>query len=238
MPDAARPDAQLMPDAATPDAAVPDAMAIDAAPPSLGFVQAGYQEGTGSSVTVTLQARETAGDFNIVGVSWVDTSSTITQIYDSDGNTYTQVGMPLVKNNVGQLAIYAAWNIRVQGAKNTVTIMTSRIDSNPIVTVAEYSGVQTNGNPVDAMAGKAGAPPGAPDSTMANTTNAHDLIIGIGAADTNLSAGTGFTARTSPGLDLIEDKIVTSTGGYHATATQDPGGSVWLMRMVAVRAAN
>lgn len=213
-------------------------MAIDAEPPSLGFVQAGSQVGNGSSVSVTLQARETAGDFNIIGVSWVDTSSTITQVSDTDGNTYTQVGSPLVKNNVAQLAIYAAWNIRVQGPKNTVTITTSRIDSNPIVVVAEYSGVQTDANPVDVMAGKAGSPPGAPDSTMANTTNAHDLILGIGAADTNLGAGTGFTARTAPGLDLIEDKIATSTGGYHATATQSPGGTVWLMRMVAVKAAD
>lgn len=237
-PDAARSDAPPASDAA-PDAAAPDAMSIDAGSSSLGFVQAAAGAAfSGPTVTVTLPSPETPGDFNIIGVSWVDTSSAITQVTDSDGNTYTQIGSPLVKTNVGQLATYAAWNIRGQGATNTVTITASKGDAVPIAVIAEYRGVQTDSNPVDVMAGKVGMPPGAPDSTMANTTNAHDLIIGIGAADTTLGAGTGFTARTSPGLDVLEDEIVNSKGMYHATATQAPGGMVWLMRMVAVKAAD
>ena len=238
-PDAARPDAPVKPPDAPPDAAAPDAMSSDGGSSSLAFVQAAAgAAGSGPTVTVTLPSPETAGDFNIIGVSWVDTSSAIAQVTDSDGNTYTQIGSPLVKINVAQLAIYAAWNIRGGAATNTVTITASKGDAVPVAVIAEYRGVETDSNPVDVMAGKAGAPPGAPDSTMANTTNAHDLIVGIGAADTNMGAGAGFTARTLPGLDVLEDKIVTATGSNHATATQAPNGTVWLMRMIAVRAAD
>ena len=239
-PDAARSDApSVNPPDAPPDAAAPDAMPSDAGPPSLGFVQAATGVSfDGSTVSVALPAPDTAGDFIIIGVSWIDTSSSIANVADTDGNTYTQVGSPLVKSNVAQLAIYAAWNIQGQGATNTVTITASRSDADPIAVVGEYRGVETDSNPVDVMAGKAGAPPGAPDSTKANTTNAHDLLVGIGAADTNMGAGTGFTARTFPGLDVLEDQTVTTTGSDHATATQAPNGTVWLMRMVAVRAAD
>ena len=57
------------------------------------------------------------------------------------------------------------------------------------------------------------------------------------ARSTTGGAGTGFTSRiiTSPNSDIAEDRVVTSTGSYSATAPVSSGA--WVMQMVAFRAA-
>ena len=49
------------------------------------------------------------------------------------------------------------------------------------------------------------------------------------------AAGQGFTSRLADYDNRTEDKTVTSTGSYNATATQN--GSAWVMHMVAFKAA-
>ena len=73
-------------------------------------------------------------------------------------------------------------------------------------------------------------------SGTATTTNAADLIFGANIVVTMTSgAGTGFTSRmlTSPDGDIAEDRMVTSTGSYSATARLSSGR--WIMQMVAFR---
>ena len=49
-------------------------------------------------------------------------------------------------------------------------------------------------------------------------------------------AGSGYTKRiiTSPDADIAEDRVVTSTGSYAATA---PVNGTWLMQLATFRAA-
>src|SRR4029077_17634866 len=51
-------------------------------------------------------------------------------------------------------------------------------------------------------------------------------------------AGSGFTSRmiTVPDSDIAEDRIVTATGSYAATASTTPGA--WIMQMAAFKAAS
>src|SRR5262249_42607968 len=49
------------------------------------------------------------------------------------------------------------------------------------------------------------------------------------------SAGSGFTTRSTASGNLIEDRTVTATGSYAATARQN--GTRWVMQMTAFRAA-
>jgi hypothetical protein len=53
------------------------------------------------------------------------------------------------------------------------------------------------------------------------------------------AAGTNFTNRiiTTPDLDIAEDRFVTATGSYNATAPVT-GSSAWVMQVATFRAAN
>src|SRR5262249_8064669 len=68
------------------------------------------------------------------------------------------------------------------------------------------------------------------------TTNATDLIFGANTVTTTSGIGNGFTRRilTVPDGDIAEDKFVTTTGSYNATAPVTPSGR-WIMQMVAFR---
>lgn len=68
------------------------------------------------------------------------------------------------------------------------------------------------------------------------TTAANELIFGADTISTwTTGAGASFTARiiTSPDSDLAEDRIVTATGSYSATATLSSGA--WVMQMVTFK---
>ena len=68
------------------------------------------------------------------------------------------------------------------------------------------------------------------------TTNAKDLIFGAGASSNTVTApGAGYTARSQAFGNVTEDRNVTATGSYSATATQN--ASAWVMQLVAFKAA-
>jgi hypothetical protein len=105
---------------------------------------------------------------------------------------------------------------------------------NPDVRVAEYRGINPS-NPVDVTAAASGNS-SLSDSGSVTTTNAHDLLVGANLVLSGTTgAGPGFTSRviTHPDGDLLEDRDVTTTGSYNATAVMDPGK--WIMQMVAFR---
>jgi hypothetical protein len=69
--------------------------------------------------------------------------------------------------------------------------------------------------------------------------NVNDLLFGANLVQTLTSAaGSGFTSRmiTSPDGDIAEDRLVTTTGSYSASATVSPAAQ-WIMQMVAFRGA-
>ncbi len=72
---------------------------------------------------------------------------------------------------------------------------------------------------------------------LSSTTNPTDLLVGANYVMTlTTGPGTGFTKRliTSPDGDIAEDRMVTATGSYSATAPLSPSGT-WIMQMVAFR---
>src|SRR4029077_8689224 len=77
------------------------------------------------------------------------------------------------------------------------------------------------------------------NSGAATTTSANALIVGANLVlSQSTGPGTGFTSRviTSTDGDLLEDRIVTSTGSYSATAPISPSAE-WIMQMAAFKAA-
>jgi len=188
-----------------------------------------------ASVPVTYTVPQTAGNLNIVVVGWNDTTSTITSVSDSNLNQYFFAVGPTMGTGVQQ-SIYYAKNI-ASGA-NTVTVAFSKAAVFADVRALEYSGLDT-ANPLDVPAAVGATGTGSTANSSSTTTaTPNDLIFGAGTTSGHFNGpGTGFTSRiiTSPDGDIAEDKIVTSTGSYNATAPASY--SYWVMQMVAFKAS-
>ena len=200
-------------------------------PPGITYVQGkSTTQSSGTSVAIPFSSAQNASDLNVVEVMWGDTTATVSSVTDSKGNTYALAAGPTKATGLTS-ALYYAKNIAA--GTNTVTVKFSATAHSPNVNVLEYSGLDTT-NPLDVMASATGSGTTA-NSGSATTTSANDLIVGAGNPSTVFSAaGAGFSSRMINAFGGIsEDKIVSSTGSYNATATMSSG--TWVMQMAAFR---
>src|SRR5262245_3614551 len=192
-----------------------------------------------SAVQVSFPGAQTAGNLNVVVVGWNDTTATVASVTDSKGNAYARAVGPITLSGALSQSIYYAKNIAAASANtNAVNVAFSPAAAYPDVRILEYSGLDAS-SPVDVTAQASGTGTVA-NSGSATTTNANDLLFAAETTTgTTTGPGSGFTSRviTSPDGDIAEDKIVTSTGNYSASATLS-GAAGWVMQMVAFKAAN
>ena len=223
-------------------ATLTNAYTYTAAPPTGGgggtirFVQvkSATPQGTSSSVSVTYSAAQTAGNLNVVEVGWNDTTSSVSSVTDSRGNSYALAVGPTRGTGLSQ-SIYYAKNI--VGGSNTVTVTFSKAAAVVDIRALEYSGLDT-GNPLDVTAGASGTGTTG-NSGAATTSSTNELIVGAGmTAGAFTRAGTGFTSRmiTSPDADIAEDQITTAAGSYSATAPTSTS-TAWVMQMAAFQSS-
>lgn len=187
-------------------------------------------QSSNSSVAVAYPGAQTAGDLNIVVVGWGDTTSSISSITDNRGNTYTRAVGPTGTTGLQQSLYYAK---NIIGGSNKVTVTFNQAAAFPDVRILEYRGLSTT-SPLDVT--RAGTGTGtAANSGSATTTSSSELIFGAGTTGTAFSAaGSGFTSRMINIYgNIAEDKIVTSSGTYNATATTS--SSNWVMQMATFK---
>ena len=209
------------------------------APAPIAFVQvnAATPQTNQSAVTVAYTSAQVAGDTNILAIGWNNTTSNITSVTDSAGNTY-QLAVPTASGSGISQAIYYAKNIKAAAAgTNTVTVTFSA--STPFVDIRalEYSGLDPV-NPFDVGTSASGNGTSANSGTV-TTTAAGELIFGAGMTGGVFSAaGTNFTNRiiTAQDGDIAEDRFVTTTGSYSATASLS-GSAAWVMQVATFKAA-
>ena len=209
---------------------------VDGRRGTIAFVQvkAATPQTASASVAVTYTTAQTAGNLNVVVVGWNDTTSTVTGVTDSRGNTYTLAIGPTSGTGLRQ-SIYYAKNIAA--GSNTVTVKFNQAAAFVDIRALEYSGLDTV-SPLDVTAGAAGSGTTG-NSGAATTRSASELIVGAGmTASAFTKAGTGFTLRTITSLDadIAEDQITTATGSYSATAPTSTS-KPWVMQMASFRAA-
>ena len=217
-------------------------LTVDATPlaASISFVQGNYATPQTPQTTVNVKflATQEPGDLNVIVVGWNDSTAVVNTVTDTSGNTYTLALGPTVLNGSLSQSIYYAKNILANAAgSNIITITFSVAAAYPDIRILEYSGVDSK-NPVDVTAAKSGNSKTSRSGSV-TTTNAKDLLFAANIVGTFTgNAGTGFTNRmiTSPDGDLVEDRLVTATGSYNATAPLNESGP-WIMQMVALRAA-
>jgi hypothetical protein len=131
-------------------------------------------------------------------------------------------------------AIYYAKGIAGAGS-NTVTVRFDKAVTYADVRILEYGGLDQT-SPFDVGRSAAGSSATA-DSGTATTSVAGELVVGAGTTTGCFGgAGSGFTARviTSPDCDIAEDRTVTATGSYSATAPQN---GTWVMQIATFKAA-
>ncbi len=188
-----------------------------------------------TTVNVRFSAAQSAGSLNVVAVGWFNTTAHVLSVTDSRGNNYVLAAGPTTQVHAGTQAIYYAANI-VAGT-NTVTVTFDAAVPYPDVRIAEYSGIDLF-NAFDVAISGTGT--GATsNSGSVTTTNANDLLVGANYVTTHTTgAGSGYTSRviTTPNGSILEDRVVTATGSYSATAPLSRGS--WIMQMVAFRAAS
>jgi chitodextrinase len=203
------------------------------------FVQSADQDpqSAQTSVSVPFTAAQPAGDFNVVIVGWTDTTAAITGVTDSAGNTYQlAIGPTALAGRLSQSIYYAA-NIKA-AATNSVTVKFSPAASFPDVRILQYHNVAAT-SPLDVVAGGTGTN-ASPTTPAVTTTNGSDLLVAGAVVETGVTgAGTGFTSRmiTNPDSDNAEDRVVSATGSYTATAPLNAAGG-WVTQMAAFRSAS
>ena len=206
---------------------------------AIAFVQtaAATPQSSPTSVAVTYTAAQAAGDLNVVVVGWNSGTGQVTSVSDTAGNTYVSAVGPTVLSGSATQVIYYAANIAAASAGgNTVTVTFSAAAPLPDIRIAEYRGLATSA-PVDVVSAATGNS-NSSDSGAVATTNTSALIVGANMVQTTTTGpGPSFTSRviTSPDGDILEDRIVTTTGSYSAIAPVSNGW--WVMQMVAFRAA-
>ena len=189
-----------------------------------------------SAVAVTYTSAQTAGNTNILAIGWNNTTSTITAVTDTAGNTY-QLAVPTARGTGISQAIYYAPNIKAApAATNTVTVTFNTATPYVDIRATEYSGLATT-NPFDVGTSASGTSTTATSGTV-TTTAPNELIFGAGMTTGGFStAGTGFTTRiiTNPDADIAQDRTVTTAGAYTATAPLG-GSAAWVMQIATFKA--
>jgi chitodextrinase len=214
------------------------ATATTAATPAIAFVQvnSAVPQTDQATVTVPFTLAQAAGNLNVVVVGWNSPTGQVLSVTDTRGNTYVRAVGPTVHASFGTQSIYYAANVQAAAAgANIVTVTFGAPVPYADIRIAEYSGIAPI-NPVDVVAAATGSGTSS-NSGMATTTNPTDLIVGANMVTSFTSAaGASFTSRviTVPDGDILEDRVVTTTGSYNATATQTSGS--WIMQMVAFKA--
>ncbi len=201
------------------------------------YVQGNYAapQAAETTVTVPFTAAQTAGDLNVVVVGWDDSTATVSSVTDNAGNAYTLAVGPTIRRGYESQSIYYAKNIATAApGANAVTVIFSKAAEYPDIRILEYSGAAPN-NPVDVTAANRGTSRTS-SSGAATTTNPTDLIFGANTVYTSTKGpGSDFTLRlTTTDGNIAEDRWVTTTGTYSATAPLNSSGP-WVMQMVAFR---
>ena len=195
------------------------------------FVQVNYKtSNSAASLAVPYLSAQTAGNLNIVVVGWNDSTSAVSSITDSKGNTYSRAVGPTAGTKLTQ-SIYYAKNIAA--GSNTVSVTFNTAVLFPDVRVLEYSGADT-ANPLDATAAAAGTSLNT-NSGPASTTSLNELIFGAGTTFNGYYPASGFTQRVLTNFgDMAEDAAVASMGTYSVTAPLHLSAP-WVTQMATFR---
>jgi chitodextrinase len=205
------------------------------------FMQGNYAtpQSAPSSVAVTYTQAQWSGDMNVVVVGWNDNNARVSSVTDTKRNVYAiAVGPTVVSGGLSQTIYYANNIVSANPGENKVTVAFTAAASFPDIRILEYRGLATS-SPVDVAVAGSGTSSSS-NSGAVLTTNGTDLLFGANIVQAlTTGPGAGYTSQllTSPDGDIAEDRVVTATGSYSATAPLNSAGGFWIMQLVAFKAS-
>lgn len=219
------------------------AAAFRTTPAGASFVQGNSATPSGStllpsaSVAARFASAQQAGDLNVVSVTWGDTTSTVTSITDTAGNSYVLAAGPTTLSSLGSQSVYYAKNIAsAPASSNAVTVTFSATTQYPEIRLLEYSGVDPN-SPLDVALGSADFGTTATTGPI-TTAQANELVLIANASNSRaLGPSAGATIEVNVSGDIVEDLLATAPGNYSASvALNDWGGQIaWIQQMLAFK---
>jgi hypothetical protein len=206
-------------------------------------VNTGAHNNAASSTTTCVMtlASLTAGNCVVIGAGWVDVSGTVTcTVADDKGNTYTAVGSKS-RNATQQYSVQLFRAYNVAASAGTVTITAT------ITTAAGFSDIKgeqissSNGSfTSDPLNAGYGSKVGTGNSTALSTASGtpdqdNTAIFTYGGANSGtITAGTGFTLRTTgaDGLGLAD--LVQTTAAAKQGLLTTSSSSQWTICACAI----
>ena len=187
---------------------------------------------------VSYSAAQNAGNLSVVVVGWKDAQGQLVSVADSSNNSYTLAVGPTTRGlAVSQFIFYAANIAGASANANIITVTFSAPVNSPDIRILEYSGIDAS-RPIDVI--KAAARNSmTSNSGLVTTTDINNLLVVATTVRTSTSGtASGFTGRlvTVPHGNLVQDRVVSATGSYRATAPMASRGA-WVMQMVAFPSA-
>lgn len=194
------------------------------------FTDNGTAPAQAGAVNVTFTNAQAAGDLNVVVAGWSDSTSSVTSVVDSNGNTYN-VAVGTNSQSGASQAIYYASNIAA--GPNTITVNFRATAAFPDVRAMEYSGVSTT-SPLNVSAGAGGSSTSANSgSATANPSASTSFLVAAGGS-TNQS----FTHTASFHIEdytmngNIAGENVAAAGPFNVTATVSTSAP-WALQLAA-----
>lgn len=188
------------------------------------YVQSAVQLCSGAPCTVTFGSNIGSGHLIVVGVGPYATSPlpNTASVADSAGSTYSSIALSKATgtNSFG-LQLFYTCSSGSSGGKTVTASYSGTAPADVFIIAEEVSGIASS-NCYDNSSVNTGT--SGPDSGFASTTQANDILIGVGirwgggtwSAGNNGHSG-NYTLRASDNWIAIEDQNVSSTNSYKAT---------------------
>jgi hypothetical protein len=179
-------------------------------------------------------ANQAAGDLNVVAIGWYDSTTQISAVHDSNGNTYAQAVAPISVSGQNALTQCIYFAAGIASGNNTVTVDWNSTPDTPDVRVLEYSGLDPS-NPLDGTASNSGSGE-AVTAGPATAAFAPELVFAAGVTSgAQITASPGFASRVVTNLgNLAQDEIASSAGPFSVTGDAPPYGNpptTWVMQI-------
>lgn len=196
------------------------------------YVNSTTGSGADESSTVASSAFSvSAGNAIIVGVSnYTSTQRTVSSISDTAGNTYVRCGNRYQPDSYFTAETWVAYNTTAN-ANNVITVTYSGGATWRAMVAHQVSGIATS-SAFDKQAASTGSPSSASVGPTDTTTQGAEYIFAFFMVSDSMTgtAGTNYTERVDVDQIYSEDRVVTSTGAYSASATFSTSGEAyWAM---------
>jgi large repetitive protein len=216
----------------------PAALTVNSSAPAISYVQSTWcQDDASQGISKSCAITPNSGDA-VVAFCYSSAQNSAYTISDSNGNSYT---VDATSGGSG-ISVAIAHAVSVVGGADTITCSAPNSGFMDVM-LAEYSGVTATA-PLDAEASNSGttADPSAGSVTL---TQSNDLIVAAfgdnNAANSALSAGTGFTLRQGSGngastfVGGLEDATESTAGSFTGNFTYSDTSGSWAAVIIALK---